>query len=68
MGSSVLGLLRALAQAEGAALVLSLHDVRLARAHFPRLIGLRDGAVQFDLATAQVSEGMLRDLYSVETR
>jgi len=68
MGSTVLGLLRTLAQTEGAALLLSLHDVRLARAHFPRLVGLRDGAVQFDLPTAQVSDGMLRDLYSVETR
>ena len=68
MGSTIIALLRSLAQTEGAALVLSLHDVRLARAHFPRLVGLRDGSVQFDLPTAQVSDDMLRDLYGVEAR
>ena len=66
MGSTILALLRDLAQTEGAALILSLHDVRLARAHFPRLVGLREGSVHFDLPTAQVTEDMLRDLYSVE--
>jgi len=67
MGSAVLALLRDLARTEGAALILSLHDVRLARAHFPRLVGLRAGSVQFDLPTALVTDDMLRDLYSVET-
>ena len=67
MGSAVLALLRDLARTEGLALILSLHDVRLARAHFPRLVGLRAGSVQFDLPTALVSDDMLRDLYSVET-
>ena len=34
--------------ARGATLVWSLHDVRLARARFARLVGLRDGTVFFD--------------------
>jgi len=51
------------ATARGATLVCSLHQVELARAHFPRIVGLRDGRVVFDAAREQVSDAMIAALY-----
>ena len=50
-----------------ATLVVTLHDVPLALQHFPRIIGLREGALAFDLPRAQVTAGLLRELYAQET-
>jgi phosphonate transport system ATP-binding protein len=50
----------------GKTLVASLHSVDLARKHLGRLIGLRNGALQFDLPTAQVTEAMLQALYEAK--
>ncbi|MEL6428214.1 MAG: ATP-binding cassette domain-containing protein [Planctomycetota bacterium] len=47
---ATLELLQAVARERGATLVVSLHDVGLARRLFPRLIGLRAGRVVFDAA------------------
>jgi phosphonate transport system ATP-binding protein len=44
-------------------LVATLHQVDAALAHFPRIIGLRDGALAFDLPTAQVTPSLLARLY-----
>lgn len=44
-----------------ASLICSLHQVELARAHFKRVIGLRDGKIVFD--TAQVTDEMIAALY-----
>ena len=49
-----------------ATLVVSLHDVRLARARFSRLIGLKAGRVHFDLPANAVDEAALADLYGSE--
>ncbi len=46
-----------------ATLVCSLHQVDLARACFPRLIGLRDGRVVFDAPRAEVTDAMIDSLY-----
>jgi len=54
------------ARARGATLVVSLHDVSLARARFARLIGLRDGRVFFDLPNEQVTDDWLAELYGAE--
>jgi phosphonate transport system ATP-binding protein len=54
------------ARARSATLVVSLHDVSLARARFRRLIGLRDGKVLFDLPNEQVTEDWLAELYGAE--
>jgi phosphonate transport system ATP-binding protein len=51
------------AAARGATLVCSLHQVDLARACFPRLIGLRDGRIVFDARSEQVSDAMIAELY-----
>ena len=40
------------ARERGATLVATLHQVDMALAHFPRIVGLRDGALAFDLPAA----------------
>ncbi|WP_291010960.1 ATP-binding cassette domain-containing protein [Hydrogenophaga sp.] len=44
-------------------LVATLHQVDVALAHFPRVIGLRDGQVAFDLPADQVTRERLAALY-----
>jgi phosphonate transport system ATP-binding protein len=56
------------AQASGATLVVTLHHVEMALAHFPRIIGLRAGQLMFDLPAAQVSQALLHTLYQQQTR
>ena len=51
------------AQARKAAMVCSLHQVELARRYFPRIIGLRDGAIVFDAARENVTDAMIAALY-----
>lgn len=52
------------AHQRGATLVATLHHVDMALAHFPRIVGLRDGALVFDLPASQVSAAHLEDLYA----
>ena len=52
------------AQEQGVTLVATLHQVDMALAHFPRIVGLRDGVMVFDLAAAQVSPEHLAELYA----
>ncbi len=51
------------ARARNATLVCSLHQVELARAHFARIVGLKDGRIVFDAPREQVSDAMIADLY-----
>ncbi len=50
----------------GVTLVASLHAVDLALRHFPRVIGVKDGQILFDLPAGQVREAQLRELYAAE--
>jgi phosphonate transport system ATP-binding protein len=43
-----------------------MHDVELALAHFPRLVGVRAGRVLFDRPASEVSRAMLAELYAQE--
>lgn len=54
------------ATARNATLVASLHAVDLALAEFPRVVGVRDGRIAFDLPATDVSEAWLRELYASE--
>ena len=54
------------AAARNATLICSLHQVEMARAHFARIVGLRDGAIVFDLPREQVSDAMIAALYQNE--
>jgi phosphonate transport system ATP-binding protein len=54
------------ARARGATLVATLHQVDMALANFPRIVGLREGAVAFDLPADQVDAARLERLYAGE--
>ncbi|MFZ3152215.1 phosphonate ABC transporter ATP-binding protein [Pseudomonas sp.] len=54
------------AEQHGVTLVASLHAVELALAHFPRIIGLRDGQILFDRPAAEVDQAQLDALYANE--
>ncbi|PZC48050.1 MAG: phosphonate transport system ATP-binding protein [Chloroflexi bacterium] len=62
----VIRLLVRIARDSGKTLISSMHSVELARAHFDRLIGLRNGIVQFDLPSSQVADDMLLALYDIK--
>ena len=55
------------ARQRGATLVATLHQVDAALAHFPRIVGLRDGLLVFDLPAAQVTPERLARLYANES-
>ncbi|MFM7332733.1 MAG: phosphonate ABC transporter, partial [Brachymonas sp.] len=52
------------ARERGATLVCTLHQVERALESFPRIIGLRDGELAFDLPSAQVTQALLKQLYA----
>jgi phosphonate transport system ATP-binding protein len=52
------------ARTRGVTLVATLHQVDAALAHFPRILGLRDGRLRFDLPAAQVTPELLARLYA----
>ncbi len=56
--------LTAAARERGATLVCTLHQVPMALRHFPRVIGLQDGQIAFDLPAAEVTPERLRALYA----
>ena len=52
------------AAARNITLASTLHQVEMALAHFPRIVGLRDGELDFDLPAAEVSRARLQRLYA----
>ena len=52
------------ARERGATLICTLHQVDVALAAFPRVIGLKDGALAFDLPARDVTTDMLHALYA----
>ncbi len=56
------------AAARGATLICSLHQVALARAHFDRIVALKDGRIVFDLPREAVTDAMIAALYHNEVR
>jgi phosphonate transport system ATP-binding protein len=52
------------AGARGVTLVATLHQVNAALAHFPRILGLRDGRLVFDLPAGEVTPELLARLYA----
>ncbi len=59
----VLRLMVGIARDGDKTLVASVHLVDLARRHFTRLVGLRNGAVQFDVPSQEMTPAMLERLY-----
>ena len=58
-----IGTLVSAAREHRATFVATLHQVDMALAHFPRVIGLRDGALAFDLPASEVTRDRLARLY-----
>ena len=56
--------LTATARERSATLIATLHHVEMALVNFPRIIGLRDGVVAFDLPATQVTPTLLQQLYA----
>ena len=54
------------AKARGITLVASLHAVDLALGNFPRIVGVKEGRIAFDLPSEQVTTTMLHTLYGSE--
>lgn len=61
-----LELLLDVARERGLTLVLSMHDIALARELVPRLVGLRHGRVEFDRATADIGPERFEALYRLD--
>ena len=66
LAGHTLAVLNREATERGMTLLASLHAVDLALAHFPRVIGIRDGHIAFDLPTMQVQPAQLQALYANE--
>lgn len=59
------GLLADICRERGLTLVMSLHNLDLARETFPRLVGLRRGRVVFDQAPSRISGEAFTSLYKL---
>lgn len=66
LSDQTIGVLIEEAHKRKATLVASLHAVDIALRWFPRIVGIRDGQVAFDLPSSEVSESILRELYASE--
>ena len=63
LSQQTLAVLQQEAVARKATLVCSLHQVELALAHFPRIVGVRAGRIVFDAPREAVSDEMIEALY-----
>jgi len=61
---SIVALLRDLSHESRKTLLMNLHSVELALTYFPRIVGIRDGRVYFDLSPDKVSRELLEALYA----
>src|SRR3990167_206913 len=66
LAGHTLSVLNEEASRRGMTLLASLHAVELALAHFPRIIGVREGRIVFDLPPASISAAQLEALYANE--
>ena len=56
------------ASLRGISLLASLHDVKIAKKWFPRIVGVRDGKIMFDVPTSEVSQDLLTKLYATDIK
>ena len=62
----ILEILTALAGGSGKTLIASIHSPSLMRKHFTRVIGLREGRLEFDVPAAEVTDRALERLYDLD--
>ena len=65
LAESIIDLLTRVASEGGRTLLVSLHRVDLALAHFARIVALRAGTIEFDVASADVNDALLTKLYAM---
>jgi len=63
----ILDLLRILCSKSGKTLVTSLHAIEFARSYYQRIIGLREGRILFDTPAVALSDGMIEELYNLNS-
>ncbi|HEV2765647.1 MAG TPA: phosphonate ABC transporter ATP-binding protein [Pyrinomonadaceae bacterium] len=66
LADSIMGLLRRVADEGGRTLLVALHNVELALSYFPRVVGLRAGAVAFDADASALNRDALGEFYQDE--
>lgn len=66
LADSVMALLGRVADEGGRTLVVALHNVELALGYFPRVVGLRGGAVALDAESSGLSRALLGEFYAEE--
>jgi phosphonate transport system ATP-binding protein len=64
LAASIVALLSDLSGASGKTLLVNLHSVDLALRHFPRVVGIREGRVMFDLPPDRIDQAQLGALYA----
>ena len=64
LADEIIGLLTRIASENRRTLIVSMHKAELAIQRLSRAVALREGTIEFDLASSQVSEKLLRQLYS----
>jgi phosphonate transport system ATP-binding protein len=66
LAGHTLSVLNEEASRRGITLLASLHATELALAHFPRVIGVREGCILFDLPPTKITQAQLDALYANE--
>jgi len=64
LAETMTSLLGGLARDGQKTLIMAVHKVDLALRHFPRIVGLRDGTLSFDVPASEVRSELLETLYS----
>lgn len=62
----VMDVLVSVAAESGKTLIASMHSVELACRYFDRLVGIRNGKLNFDIPSSQINEGILDELYALD--
>jgi phosphonate transport system ATP-binding protein len=64
LADEIIDLLTRIAAESRRTFILSIHKADVAIQRLPRAVALRDGTVEFDLASSQVDENLLKELYA----
>jgi phosphonate transport system ATP-binding protein len=64
LADEIIDLLTRIAAENRRTLILSIHKADVVIQRLPRAVALRNGAIEFDLASSQVDETLLKELYS----
>lgn len=64
LAGTIVRLLLDIAEMTRRTLLMNLHSVDLALAYFPRIVGVKEGKVLFDLSPDQVGDRVLEELYT----